>query len=210
MCNEVTSFTKEMLERNLLKRSDGLYFRASIGSDLKIDLPIKKTPSGETIALFDPLYYSGVIPDIAFELLVPAISMVNKNEFVYIVSAESKGPVIAQTLAKLMLGYVAEHIILKKSKPWYYECEEINTSTVTSGEHTLYLPKPYLEKIPPYSHIIFVDDVYSSGNTFNKVSEYFKDKVNARIDGLFVFNEVTETPKEMPENIKFLSWIPLT
>lgn len=151
------------------------------------ELPILKTLSGIKIAGFNP------VGDM--ELLIKAgkylAKQVKKNKIKYdvILTTELKGLPIAQEVARnLKCDYVC---LRKEVKCYMLEPTKTDGESITSGKTSYYVSKPDLNKLKN-KKILFVDDVFSTGSTFNNMLEFAKQEDFEIVSCLCILKEEKE------------------
>lgn len=155
--------------------------------DLERDLPILKTPSGIEIAGFNSvgdmelLTKSGkYLADIIIE---------NNIKYDAVLTTELKGLPIAQEVAKnLKCDYVC---LRKEDKCYMLNPTSTEGESITSGKTNYYISQPDLLKLKN-KKIIFVDDVFSTGSTFNRMIEFAKKENIELVAGLCILKEEKE------------------
>ena len=126
------------------------------------ELPIVETKNGVKIAGFDSVGDIELIEFAAKHLC----RQLNLYKVDYILTTEVKGIPIAQEVAKLLrVDYVC---LRKEPKVYLGETIKVNTGSITSGKGSYYLSKEVAEKLKN-KVVVFIDDVYSTGETVNAV-----------------------------------------
>ncbi len=162
---------------------------------LERDLPILKAPSGIYIAGFNP------VGDM--EILIKAgkklANIIKKNNINYdiILTTELKGLPIAQEVAKnLKCDYVA---LRKEKKCYMLNPTEISGESITSGKSKYYISQLDLNKLKG-KNVIFVDDVFSTGSTFQHMLDFaHREKFNISA-GMYMLREGKGNKNELSFN----------
>lgn len=145
----------------------------------KISLPIVKVSATNAVALVDCSS-----DDTLLEVSTNKISQYiedhiisgldNKDPTIVLLTAEHKGLLLMNSVCtKLKSDYSTssldfEKVTLRKEVKSYQNSDdfiEIKTTTVTSGNHSLFLNKSDISKIDKASQVIIIDDVISSEST---------------------------------------------
>lgn len=151
---------------------------------LKRDLPILKTPSGITIAGFNPVGDINLLKrageDLADQLRFSGI------KFDIILTTEFKGLPIAQEVAR---NLNCDYVCLRKDKKCYMlNPKHTNGGSITSGKSDYYICELDLAKLRN-KRVVFVDDVFSTGSTLNSMLEFAKTEYFKLVCGLFILKE---------------------
>ena len=158
------------------------------------ELPILKAPSGIHIAGFNP------VGDM--ELLIKSgkylANCVKKNNVAFdiILTTELKGLPIAQEVAR---NLKCDYVCLRKEKKCYM-LNPTHTSggSITSGKSDYYVSELDLTKLKN-KKVLFVDDVFSTGSTFENMLNFAKNEDFKIVAGLSILKE----GKDSDSNLKF-------
>lgn len=147
----------------------------------KISLPIVKVSATNAVALVDcssddtllEISTNKISQYIEDHVLRGLISRNNKKLKIVLLTAEHKGSLLMNSVCmKLKSKYSRtmdfEKVILRKEVKSYQDPNdfiEIKTTTVTSGNHSLFLNKRDISKIDEAIEVVIVDDVISSEST---------------------------------------------
>lgn len=140
---------------------------------LKRQLPILASPSGQMIAGFN------CVGDI--ELLVKSaeklVKMMKDVDYDIVLTTELKGLPIAQEVARV----AGKNYVCLRKQAKCYMLNPISTSgeSITSGKTTYYISQNELEQLQN-KKVLFVDDVFSTGSTFDSMMN-FAEKQNFKI-----------------------------
>jgi len=152
--------------------------------DIERELPVLKTPSGIYIAGFNP------VGDM--ELLIKAGDYLAKQiitekiDFDIILTTELKGVPIAQEVARnLSCNYVC---LRKSPKCYMLEPKHTSGASITSGNTDYYVSSIDLDKLKN-KKVLFVDDVFSTGSTFENMLEFAKREQFNIVAGLAILKE---------------------
>ncbi len=148
------------------------------------ELPVLRAPSGIYIAGFNP------VGDV--ELLKKAgrtlANRVKKNGIKYdiILTTELKGLPIAQEVAR---NLNCEYVCLRKDKKCYMlNPKEISGESITSGKSSYFVSEIELNKLK-HKDVLFVDDVFSTGSTFNHMLKFAENEEFNLVAGLSILRE---------------------
>lgn len=138
-------------------------------------LPILESPSGTKIAGFNIVGDMELLK-LSSEYLGQKLK--DKNiKYDIVLTTELKGLPIAQEVAR---NLNCDYICLRKSKKCYMlNPIAIKSNSITSGDSQYYISQTEFEKLKN-KNIIFVDDVYSTGETFKHILK-FADNTNLKI-----------------------------
>ena len=152
--------------------------------DLERELPVLKTPSGIYIAGFNPVGDMELLTKAGDCLAKQIID--EKIDFDIILTTELKGVPIAQEVAR---NLKCNYICLRKS-PKCYMLEPKHTSgaSITSGDTDYYISSIDLDKLKN-KKVLFVDDVFSTGSTFENMLEFAKKEQFEIVAGLGILKE---------------------
>lgn len=143
-------------------------------------LPIVDLPVGIRVAGFNPLGDTQLITRVCADLNVKIAE--KQIPFDLIVTTECKGIPFAHELAKSAeVDYV---VFRKEPKVYLGENLSFEGASITSGNSKFYLSQQDQHKIRG-KKILFIDDVFSSGSTYNGVV-YFLSTLNAQVTGIAV------------------------
>ncbi len=152
--------------------------------DLERHLPILKTSSGLPIAGFN------CVGDM--ELLIKSgeylANKVITNNIIYdvILTTEVKGISIAQEVARnLKCDYVC---LRKEVKCYMLNPKHTSGDSITSGKSDYYISQPDLNKLKN-KRVLFVDDVFSTGKTFDSMINFAKNEDFEIVAGLAILKE---------------------
>ena len=156
-----------------------------IGKDVR-NLPIVKTASGAVIAGLDTVGDMELIKNAALDLCL----MTPSDELYYIdfiITTEVKGiPIAQQTAYNLNMDYIC---LRKEPKVYMGKTVKFEGRSITSGKQDYYLSEKDAERLKG-KNILFVDDVFSTGSTFDTIKKVC-DKVGCTLKGgLFIAREV--------------------
>lgn len=162
--------------------------------NLERDLPIVETKSGLKIAGFDSVGDA--------QLLYPAgkeLSLLLSEQFTfipdYIITTEVKGIPISQEVCNT-LG--VNCICLRKEPKIYMgKCVEFEGSSITSGNSKYYISEKKAEELKGKS-VMFVDDVYSTGNTMELIIDVCKQLDCNLVGAGFILKEANSVQGGMP------------
>ena len=151
---------------------------------LERKLPLLKAPSGIYIAGFNP------VGDM--ELLIKAgkdlSNKVKQNGIKcdVILTTELKGLPIAQEVAK---NLNSDYVCLRKDKKCYMlNPKQISGESITSGKSSYYVSEIELEKLK-HKNVVFVDDVFSTGSTFDHMLKFAEQEDFKIVAGLSILRE---------------------
>lgn len=133
--------------------------------DLERKLPVLPTPSGQKIAGFNCVGDMELLTRSAQKL----VDDLKGIKYDIILTTELKGLPIAQEVARLSNK---NYICLRKEAKCYM-LDPVSTSgkSITSGKSTYYVSKNELEQLKN-SNVVFVDDVFSTGSTFDSMINF--------------------------------------
>lgn len=152
--------------------------------DIERKLPILKAPSGIYIAGFNPVGDMELLIKSANYLADKMIG--EKIKFDIILTTELKGVPIAQEVAR-NLG--CNYICLRKSQKCYMlEPKHTSGASITSGDTDYYISSIDLDKLKN-KKVLFVDDVFSTGATFENMLEFAKKEQFEIVAGLGILKE---------------------
>ena len=168
----------------------------------KHNLPAKHVGKAH-FYLYDPFTNPDLLVDSCRAIEEMVVSDKNHNKV--IVTSESKGILLATPLA---VKYRVPLVVLRKSSKSYYKDMVIaqDTSTVTSGSSSLLLPRESLQFIKG-KEVIIVDDVYSTGNTFNAMKSLIDNYEGILKQSYFVLVE-GDSYKE--KDLRYCDKIPIS
>ena len=165
---------------------------------LERQLPILPTPSGVNIAGFNSVGDTELLKN-SGEFLVNELKK-NNVEFDVILTTELKGIPIAQEVARLTN---TDYVCLRKQEKCYmFEPKKIYSESITSGKTEFYVSTTEFDKLEN-KKVIFVDDVFSTGATFNGILSFFKDTNIDIVAGAFILKEVPKTAIDSPLSFEF-------
>ena len=160
------------------------------------NLPILKKPSGQFMAGFN------CVGDM--ELLKKAAKNLKKQlknvDFDIILTTELKGLPIAQEVAR---ATGKDYVCLRKEAKCYM-LNPVSTSgeSITSGKSTYYVSEPELESLKN-KRVLFVDDVFSTGATFDSMLA-FADKQNLNlVAGATILRECKASEQKDEKKLRF-------
>lgn len=154
---------------------------------LERNLPILKTPDGIEIAGFNSVGDMELLTK-SGEYLANIITG-NNIKYDTILTTELKGLPIAQEVAKnLNCDYVC---LRKEDKCYMLNPTSTEGESITSGTTNYYVSEPDLLKLKN-KKIIFVDDVFSTGSTFNHILEFAKKENIELVACLCILKEEKE------------------
>ncbi len=130
-------------------------------------LPLAKTPSGITIAGFNPVGDMEVLEKSALDL---ARQMKENNvKCDIILTTELKGLPIAQEVARVLkVDYVC---LRKEAKCYMVNARQTEGESITSGKTNYFISEIDENKLIG-KNVAFVDDVFSTGSTFISILNY--------------------------------------
>lgn len=165
---------------------------------LERDLPILKAPSGIDIAGFNSVGDMELLLKSA-EFLAQQIKN-NNIDCDVILTTELKGVPIAQEVARILnKDYVC---LRKQPKCYMLNPVKIESESITSGKSQYYVSSTFLNKLIN-KNVVFVDDVFSTGGTFDNILKFSK-KSNFNITaGLCILREMPKDKIDSPTNFKF-------
>lgn len=144
---------------------------------LERDLIVVTAPSGTKIAGFNPVGDMELLTKSA-EYLVQQIKS-NNIKCDIILTTEFKGLPIAQEVARVLgVDYVC---LRKEAKCYMGEAVAISSESITSGKSQYYISQIEREKLFK-KDVVFVDDVFSTGSTFNTIIK-FSQMLNFNLNG---------------------------
>ncbi len=130
-------------------------------------LPLAKTPSGVTIAGFNPVGDMEVLT-LAADDLAKQIGE-NGKKCDIILTTELKGLPIAQELARVMrVDYVC---LRKEAKCYMVNARQTEGESITSGKTNYFISELDENKLIG-KNVVFADDVFSTGSTFKSIMKY--------------------------------------
>ena len=167
----------------------------------KYKFPLMPISDSQSIAIFDSLSSQKLAQDAALDLIDLLKSKIDPANIDYILSAESKGIILAYEIARF---FNKEMVIIRKTHKFYHHNPiEVQVNTYTSTAHNLYLDSAINLKD---KNILIVDDVLSTGSTLAAI-ENLLNQVSANIVGkAFVF---AEGDSYLREDIMYLQELPL-
>lgn len=162
------------------------------------DLPILKAPSGIEIAGFNSVGDMDLLLKSAKFLAQKIVD--NNIKCDVILTTELKGVPIAQEVARILnKDYVC---LRKQPKCYMLDPVKIESESITSGKTQYFVSSPFLNKLVS-KNVVFVDDVFSTGATFEniiKFSEFAKFDITA---GLCILREVPKNKLDEPTEFVF-------
>ena len=165
---------------------------------LERNLPILPTPSGVNIAGFNSVGDTELLKK-SGEFLINVLKE-NKIEFDVVLTTELKGIPIAQEVARLTN---TDYVCLRKQEKCYMlEPKKIFSESITSGKTEFYVSTTEFDKLEN-KKVIFVDDVFSTGATFNGILSFFKNTNINIVAGAFILKEVPKSDTNSPLNFNF-------
>ena len=130
-------------------------------------LPLAKTPSGVTIAGFNPVGDMEVLTKSAQDLARQMRENGAKCDI--ILTTELKGIPIAQELARVLgVDYVC---LRKEAKCYMVNARQTEGESITSGKTNYFISEADENKLKG-KNVAFVDDVFSTGSTFISMLKY--------------------------------------
>lgn len=168
----------------------GLSIEIKVDDKVKFyTLPKYSISKDKHIYIYDVLSSMSLLQDTAKVLseLVSKINLERNLNIDYIICAECKGALLGSFVAD-RLGIPT--ITFRKQLKSYYPMVGTKTKTYTSDESCLYLRKEDLKKMKGKS-IIFVDDVFSTGKTYEAIQSVLADYDIRLKYGAFTFFEGT-------------------
>lgn len=159
---------------------------------LERNLPILQTPSGISIAGFNPVGDTELIIR-SGEYLAKQLKD-SKINFDIILTTELKGLPIAQEVAR---NLNCDYVCLRKDKKCYMlNPKHTRGNSITSGNSDYYICELDLAKLK-HKNVVFVDDVFSTGSTFKSMIEFAKNEDFNLIAGLSILKEGKENDNEL-------------
>lgn len=135
--------------------------------NLKRKLIITKTPGGINIAGFNPVGDMKLLQVCAKHLAKQIKEHGISCDFV--LTTEFKGLPIAQEVARLLKK---DYICLRKEAKCYMgEVTSLNSESITSGKSCYFISGLEKDKLQN-KNVIFVDDVFSTGSTFEAIAKF--------------------------------------
>ena len=162
------------------------------------NLPILPTPSGIQIAGFNSIGDTELLKR-SGECLINVLK--EKNiEFDIILTTELKGIAIAQELARLS---GTDYVCLRKQKKCYMlNPHSIVSGSITSGKTEFFASEDEFSKLAG-EKVLFADDVFSTGATFNGMINFSKNANFEIVAGAFILKEVPKTMIDSPLEFEF-------
>lgn len=152
--------------------------------DLERELPILQTPSGIYIAGFNCVGDMEVLTKSGKYLALKVIN--NKIDFDIILTTELKGLPIAQEIARnLKCDYVC---LRKEAKCYMLNPKHTSGDSITSGKSDYYICELDLNKLRN-KKVLFVDDVFSTGATFDSMINFANNEGFEIVSGLSILKE---------------------
>lgn len=148
-----------------------LFYKVKI-ANRDVALPVKETSGGVSFALLD-LNLDRSLTESCADALAWDITYRLEEKPDFIVCAESKGVCLGYEMATVMS---TDLLIVRKEPKWYYTNKEVSVCTLTGDKvHKLYIPDIALRKARG-KKVVLVDDVVSTGSTFNALDKFFQDE----------------------------------
>lgn len=165
---------------------------------LKRELPILKSPSGIDIAGFNSVGDMELLLKSAKYLAQKIID--NNIKCDVILTTELKGVPIAQEVARLL---AKDYVCLRKQPKCYMlNPIKIESESITSGKTNYFVSSTFFKKIE-HKNVVFVDDVFSTGGTFENILK-FSLKSNFNISaGLCILREMPKDKLDAPTDFLF-------
>lgn len=155
-------------------------------NDKEYQLPLFNINDQKRIAVFDMLSSCEMASDAVFALLYK-IKAANLGKIDVVLSAETKGIILADRLANLL---DAKMVILRKENKMYFEnVIQGSVRTYTSkGENHLYLNGDQAKMIKD-KNVLIVDDVVSTGSSLITMEDILAQAGGNVVGKAFVFAE---------------------
>jgi len=165
---------------------------------LERELPILKAPSGIEIAGFNSVGDMELLLKTAEFLAQKVID--NNIECDVILTTELKGVPIAQEVARILKK---DYVCLRKQPKCYMlNPVKITSESITSGRTEYYVSEPFFNKLKN-KNVIFVDDVFSTGATFENILRFSKESNFNITAGLCILKEVPNNKLDDPTDFNF-------
>ena len=165
---------------------------------LERDLPILKAPSGIEIAGFNSVGDMELLLKCA-EVLAKKI-IENNVKCDVILTTELKGVPIAQEVARILKK---DYVCLRKQQKCYMlNPVKIASESITSGKTDYYVSEPFFNKLKN-NNVVFVDDVFSTGATFENILRFSKESNFNITAGLCILKEVPKNMLDAPTDFEF-------
>lgn len=160
--------------------------------DLERELPILKAPSGVYISGFNCVGDMELLTKAGQYLANKLIS--NNIEYDVILTTEVKGIAIAQEVARnLNCDYVC---LRKESKCYMLNPKCTSGESITSGKSNYYICQLDLNKLKN-KRVVFVDDVFSTGKTFDSMINFANNENFKIVAGLAILKEENGKNKDI-------------
>ncbi|MBQ8425026.1 MAG: hypothetical protein IJX17_03275 [Clostridia bacterium] len=162
------------------------------------DLPVLKAPSGIDIAGFNSVGDMELLLKSA-QFLAQKISE-NNIKCDVILTTELKGVPIAQEVARLLNK---DYVCLRK-QPKCYMLNPVNikSESITSGKTEYFVSEPFFNKLVG-NNVVFVDDVFSTGATFENILRFSKESNFNISAGLCILREVPKNKLNESTDFEF-------
>lgn len=163
---------------------------------MKRELPVLASPSGQMIAGFNCVGDIELLTKSAKQL----VEMLKETNYDIILTTELKGLPIAQEVARIS---GKDYVCLRKQAKCYM-LNPVSTSgeSITSGKSNYYISQIELDKLKN-KNVLFVDDVFSTGSTFDSMIAFAnKQKFNI-VAGATILRECKSIDKDNNTKINY-------
>lgn len=170
-----------MNKHGVIRKGKSLFFRVHIGKERR-DLPIFPISDEQSIALFNILGDTKVVIEAA-KILVAKIAF----QVDVLVTPEVKSIPLAYEMSRLMeVPYI---VARKVKKPYMWGAIEATVLSITTGKpQTLWLDGKDLKNLKE-QRVLLVDDVVSTGSTFDGLEKLLASCQTKIVGRLAVFTE---------------------
>lgn len=187
-----------------MKLTNGCKYTVTFPHDIRRDYPIKALSEDVAIVGFDYIGDTQLIQCAAENLYYGLASKETKISYLdidYVITTATKGIPLAQELAR---RWMVPYICVRKESKVYMDTQvEFTGSSITSGRNKYYISKKEFEALKG-KRVIFVDDVFSTGATFETVMKICKSADCKLMWGLFILFENSGKIKPQKSSYNYL------
>lgn len=163
---------------------------------LKRQLPVLASPSGQLIAGFNCVGDVELLTKSATKL----VEMLKEVEYDVILTTELKGLPIAQEVARV----AGKNYVCLRKEAKCYMLNPVSTSgeSITSGKSTYYVSETELNTLKN-KKVLFVDDVFSTGSTFDSMIAFAKEQNFQIVAGATILRECKKSDMASERKINY-------